>query len=159
MPSPGELHGVICAWIAHLLWMYVIKHGKGRVVGNDAGLLVERDPDTLRGPDLMLFLDTLALAQLSRRYTVLIPALVIEVSSPEDRPGKVNRRISQYLKRGVQLVWLVDPEERTVTVYRPGKELYILNETDELTGDDVLPDWRCQVVDFFKLPGATALAQ
>src|SRR5437868_1654586 len=55
MPPPGDAHGSICAWIAHLLWEYVLRRGKGRVTSNDTGVLVGRDPDSVRGPDLMLF--------------------------------------------------------------------------------------------------------
>jgi Uma2 family endonuclease len=52
------------------------------------------------------------------------------------------------LNHGTPLVWLVDPESRTVTVYRPGKQHYVLREDDELTGEDVLPDFKCKVRDF-----------
>jgi Uma2 family endonuclease len=65
----------------------------------------------------------------------------------------VNRRIIQFLKRGVPLVWLVDPEVRTVTVYQPGKELYLVDDTEEVTGEDVLPDLRFRVADLFAMPG------
>jgi Uma2 family endonuclease len=50
------------------------------------------------------------------------------------------------------MVWLVDPEDRTVTVFRKGQEPIFLEETDELTGLDVLPDFRCSVADFFVIP-------
>ena len=156
MPSPGEVHGLICAWINHLLWAYVLKLGKGRVAGNDTGLLVESDPDTLRGPDVMLFLESLPLDKASPKYTTEIPALIVEVLSPHDPLGAVNRRVSQYLHRGVPLVWVVDPPARSVSVYRPGQEVYTLVEAEELTGDNVLPDFRCKVVDLFTLPGTTA---
>jgi hypothetical protein len=36
-----------------------------------------------------------------------------------------------------------------VTVYRPGKDSYAVDTTQELTGDEVLPDFRCKVADFF----------
>jgi hypothetical protein len=55
MPSPGELHGVICFLIVRLLGNDVFQRGKGYLCSNDTGLLVEHDPDTVRGPDIMLF--------------------------------------------------------------------------------------------------------
>jgi len=91
MPTPSELHGVICSLIAHLLWRYVFQRGKGYVCSNDTGLLVERDPDTLRGPDVMLFDELRRLEELSGQFAVAIPRLVVEVLSPSDRMGKVNR--------------------------------------------------------------------
>jgi hypothetical protein len=54
---------------------------------------------------------------------------------------------------GVEMVWLIDPEARTVTVYRPDQGPHLLEEADELTGEDVLPGFRCRVADFFVLPG------
>jgi Uma2 family endonuclease len=152
MPPAGIPHGVICSWITYLLWGYLIRHGKGYVCSNDSGLLVQRDPDTVRGPDIMLF-DTLRrLEDLSPRYAEDVPRLIVEVLSPTDQQGKTNRRIGQYLRRGVPLVWLVDPEVRIVTVYQPGKDFYTREEADELTGEAVLPNLRLQVVELFTFP-------
>src|SRR5262249_39162210 len=151
MPPPAEHHGVVSSWIAHLLWMYVIQHGKGYVCGNDTGLLVEREPDTLRGPDVMLFDEARPLDRMSRKFTERIPKLVVEVLSPSDSMSKVNVRIGQFLRRGVPLVWIVDAELRIVSVYRSGKDLYTLEEGDEVTGEDVLPAFRLRVAELFTL--------
>jgi Uma2 family endonuclease len=154
MPPPGELHGILCAWITHLLWRYVLERGRGRVCSNDTGLIVARDPDAVRGPDVILLDDTRQLDQLSRRYIDRLPALVVEVLSPNDQKGKVDLRISQYQRRGIPLIWIVDPEARTVSVYRPGKEHYVRDDTEEVTGEDVLPGMRYDVAEFFTLPGS-----
>jgi Uma2 family endonuclease len=153
MPSPGELHGVICGLIAHLLWKYVFERGKGYVCSNDTGLVLKRKPGTVRGSDVMLFAESKSLRKLSRKFAQQIPHLLVEVLSPSDRWSAVNRRISQYLKRGVPLVWLVDPEARNVTVYRPGEVHNVLREHEELTGEGVLPKFRYRVADLFAVPG------
>lgn len=62
------------------------------------------------------------------------------------------RRITEYLRRGVPLVWLIDPEGRDVTVYRSGRDPQVVEEDQELSGEDVLPDLRCRVSEFFKMP-------
>ncbi len=153
MSSPGERHGALCVWIGYLLLSYVIRRGSGVVCSNDTGLLVEQGPDTVRGPDVMLFGESRSLDQLSPKYSTRIPHLIVEVLSPTDQMTKVNLRITQYLARGVSLVWLVDPEVRSVTVYRPGQGHRVVDETEELTGEDVLPDLRLRVAEMFKLPG------
>jgi Uma2 family endonuclease len=154
MPPPGEFHGVICALIVHLLWQFVIRRGKGGYVCcNDTGLLVKRRPDVLRGPDIMLFDERRALKKMSRKHVTHLPKLIVEVLSPEDRMAKVNRRVSQFLHRGVPLVWLVDPEARAVTVYRPGKDFYVVEEPDEVTGEGVLPGLHYRVSELFAIPG------
>src|SRR5262249_683850 len=154
MPPPGEYHGVICSFIAHLLWEYVFRRGgKGLVCGNDTGLLIQRNPDTVRGPDVMFFEETRQPEELSRKFSERIPRLIWEVPSPRERVRGTNGRVSQYLRRGVPLVWLVDPEVRSVTVYRPGQDYTVLDETDELFVEEVLPGWRCRVADLFAVPG------
>lgn len=156
MPPPGELHGAICFLVAHLLGTYIFRRGQGYVCVNDTGLLVERDPDTLRSPDLMLFDEKRRLDQLSLKYATAIPKLVVEVFSPSDSWGKTIRRVGQYLRRGVPLVWVVDPESRSVSIHRSGRDAMSVDEPEELTGEDVLPDLRCRVADFFTLPGEPA---
>jgi Uma2 family endonuclease len=154
MPPPGEIHGILCAWIAYLLWTYVLKRGQGRVASNDMGLIVARDPDTVRGPDIMLFAESRRLEDLSPRYPDQLPLLIVEVLSPSDNWGKTLIRVGQYLKRGVALVWVVDPDSRTVSVHRRGQDLpAVRDEMEDLTGEDVLPDFRCRVAELFTFPG------
>lgn len=153
IPPPGVLHGVLCARISHLLWQFAIKRQKGWVCSNDTGLLVKRDPDTVRGPDIMFFDQNPKKQDLSSKFSERIPQLLIEVLFPEDRPGRTNRRIEQYLQREVPLVWLVNPEEEVITVYRPHEHHYVLDSSQEITGEDVLPDCRFRVEEFFTLPG------
>ncbi|MCZ2340185.1 MAG: Uma2 family endonuclease [Bacteroidales bacterium] len=158
MPSPGEMHGVLCFLIARILGNYLFTQGNGYLCTNDTGLLVSRQPDTVRGPDVMLFLSGKPLSAMNRGYSEGIPELVVEIVSPSDRMGRLHTRIKQYHQRGVKLVWVVFPEERTVNVYRPDEFPKDLEEADELTGNGVLPDFRCRVADLFALPGQTQQA-
>jgi Uma2 family endonuclease len=153
VPPPGERHGFLCLWIGHLLLSYVLRRKAGGVCSNDTGLLVEEGPDTVRGPDLMLFAESVPFEKLGLKFVTRLPQLVVEVLSPTDQLTRVNRRVKQYLARGVPLVWLVDPEVRSVTVYQRGQEHRVLDETEELTGDGVLADFSLRVADLFAVPG------
>jgi len=153
MPPPGDIHGTICALIARILGNFAFERGRGRVASNDSGLVVKRDPDTMRGVDVMFYEEVAVYDEISRRYAKQLPVLAIEVISPSDTWTKLNVRIAQYLDRGVPLVWVVDPEDKTVAVYRPTHRPEFLNEENELTGNGVLPDFRCRVADLFALPG------
>jgi Uma2 family endonuclease len=149
MPSPSELHGYVIYLIFRLLVRYFDERGTGYVLSNDTGLVVATAPDTVRGPDLMGFLDDRPIEEMSRKHCVRVPALVVEVLSPSDRISRTNTRIEQYLRRGVSLVWLVDPDDRTVTVYRPNEFHRVLTEDDTLTGNGVLPSFSLKVASFF----------
>jgi Uma2 family endonuclease len=156
VPPPKHPHGFFCWLASKVLTEYLTRRGDGYICMNDTGIIVERQPDTVRGADLILFLRMKPLDEMSRGYVEDIPALIVEVLSPDDRPGRTNRRIDQYIRRGIPMVWLIDSEERTVTVYRPNEFPKLLDETDTLTGNGILPDFSCPVRDLFALPGQKA---
>jgi Uma2 family endonuclease len=81
-----------------------------------------------------------------------VPCLVVEELSPGDQFGPTMRRIDQYLARGVQMLWLVDPEARTVTVCRLYEIPQVLEETETLAGFDLSPGFSCRVAEFFAIP-------
>jgi Uma2 family endonuclease len=78
------------------------------------------------------------------------PDLAVEVVSPSDSQSYVHRKVLHYLDHRVPLVWVVDPKARTVTAYRSRKDVRILDEGEEITGDDVVPGWSCRVGEFFQ---------
>lgn len=159
LPSPMKPHGAVCMNVGFVLMTYVRQRGFGYLTCNDSGVILERDPDTVRGPDVALYEDANTFAELHPKYGEVPPRLAVEVLSPSDRIGKVMRKIMDYMHNGVDLVWLIDPETRNVTVHRPGKEAYVVEENQEITGEDVLPDFRCLVSELFRLPGDTPKAE
>jgi Uma2 family endonuclease len=152
VPSPTKIHGVVSANVAGHLGMYSRRVRKGYITTNDAGTLLERDPDTVRGPDVAYFTDAQAFHDLHPKYGEHPPVLAVEVLSPEDRVNRVLRKVDDYLNNGVQVVWLIDPEDRTVRVVRPGQPPATLAADQEIDGADALPGFRCPVRDFFLLP-------
>jgi Uma2 family endonuclease len=154
MPPPGKFHGFVCLNIGVILHAYAARRGRGYVCSNDAGVIVQNDPDTVRGPDLTFYDDDQTADTMERKYADEPPLLAVEVLSPEDRVHKVLRRVTQLLARGVPLVWVIDSETRDVSVYRHGREAIVYEGNQELTGEDVLPEFRCRVSEFFARPGA-----
>ncbi len=156
IPSPGERHGLVCSWITYLLWTYAVRHGKGRVLSNDTGVILARKLGIVRGPDVMYLTGMRGILEVGIGHVEDVPTLVIEVLSPTDRQMKTVRRVNQYLKRGIPQVWVVDPDDRSMIVYSQNETPKTLDETDDLTGDGVLPDFACKVSDFFAWPTTTA---
>jgi Uma2 family endonuclease len=156
LPPPVKPHGRVCINVGYQLEMYVRQRDNGYVTSNDSGVILERDPDTVRGPDVALYEDACSFEELHPKYGEVPPRLAVKVLSPNDKAGKVLSKITDYLKSGVELVWLIDPEDRKATVYRPDKSPYEVKGDEELTGDDVLPGFRCRVAEFFFVPGGKA---
>jgi Uma2 family endonuclease len=157
MSRPGKRHGFICANVVRILGNFASARKRGYVCSNDTGVIVERDPDTVRGPDILFYDEVITYEEIEEKYGNTPPLVAVEVLSPNDTHGKITRRVRQQLVAGTKLVWVVDPEARNGTVYRLGGDqrvtYYVVEENQELTGDDVLPDFRYKVEEFFKLPG------
>ena len=101
MPPPGKYHGFVCGNVAWILGDFARQRRKGYVCTNDAGVLVERDPDTVRGPDVTFYEDAQTIDDMDRQYAARPPLLAVEVLSPNDRINRTIRRITQMLHGGV----------------------------------------------------------
>lgn len=154
MPPPKAIHGIVQAEIAALLRDVIRPKRLGWIV-TESGAVLDRDPDTVRGPDVAFY-------SIARQPTVpddyfeIAPDLAVEVLSPDDRRSRVRAKIREYIAAGVRLVWLVDPETRTVLEYRGSLRGTEYDEADTLTGADVLPEFSCRVADFFPPPSTQA---
>jgi Uma2 family endonuclease len=153
MSRPGERHGVVCGNTTGLLWNYTRQVKKGYVCTNDTGLILKRDPDTVKGPDVSLYLESKRYEDLEIKYPEKLPDLIVEVMSPNDKVGKMMRRISNFLARGVPMVWLVDPDDKSVTIYRANHLPMVVEEPEELANLEELPGFRCQVAELFHMMG------
>lgn len=78
------------------------------------------------------------------------PDLAVEVVSPTDLHYYTDRKIDEYLKAGTRLVWIVNPEIRTVLIYRADGSIVGVRESGELDGEDVVPGFRCAVSAVFE---------
>lgn len=138
MPPPGTRHGVLSMRLGSALCQYVDERGLG-AVSSESGYKLRRDPDTVRGPDVSFIrADRISKNGIPAGYWQGPPDLVVEVLSPDDRPKHVAAKIEEYLRVGVRLVWVVDPDDRTVTVHRPHAPAVTLTVDDDLSGGDVV---------------------
>ena len=158
-PVPLKIHGVVCANVCGLLGNFVFDRGKGYLTNNNAGVILARDPDTVRGPDIAYYEDANTFAELQPGWGEVPPRLAVEVLSPSDRFTTITEKVNDYLNAGVELVWLIEPELRSVTICRAGRQAQVLKEADELTGEEVLPGFHCRVGDLFLMAGDRARTQ
>jgi Uma2 family endonuclease len=85
----------------------------------------------------------------SQSYCSIPPDMVVEMVFPGDLFGDLDRKIDDYLRAGVRLIWIVDPRLRTVQVWRSDRSGTWLDAGGELSGEDVIPGFRCRVGDLF----------
>jgi Uma2 family endonuclease len=149
MCRPGFRHGYVQGRIYRKLDDFATANQFARVTV-DSGVITERRPDSVRGPDVAVWsYDRLPKDQLPIGYPEVAADLCVEVLSPNDRPGEVRDKVREYFARGVRMVWVADPEDRAVRVHRGPDEAQLLYEAATLKCDDVLPGFSCRVSEFF----------
>ncbi|MBI5947827.1 MAG: Uma2 family endonuclease [Chloroflexi bacterium] len=79
----------------------------------------------------------------------VVPDFAIEVLSPDDAAGRVLERADFYMRSGVRLLWVVDPDTETVTVYRPGAPQELHRAPQSLDASPVLHDFRLDLASLF----------
>jgi Uma2 family endonuclease len=111
------------------------------------------DPGKVRRPDgSFIAKGRLPADQFEHGHIRIAPDLAIEVVSPNDIFYDVQEKVEEYLEAGVRLVWVIDPENRLITVHRADGSTTKLREQDELAGEDVLPGFRCRAGEIFPSP-------
>jgi Uma2 family endonuclease len=150
MSPSGLQHGVIAMTIGHALAAFVKAHPLGHVLAAETGFTIEREPDTVRAPDVSFIS--------SKRYVATpkfyegAPDLAVEVMSPSDRWSEVNEKIDGWLAAGCKSCWVVDPKSKTVTIYRiDEKAVTRLKSGDVIREAVLLPGFQLSVDEVFKL--------
>jgi Uma2 family endonuclease len=72
-------------------------------------------------------------------FSKVCPDFVVELRSTSDSLAKVRAKMNEYIENGASLGWLIDPVNRSVTVYRPGVEAQTLDDPATVTADPELP--------------------
>lgn len=149
LSRPDPAHGIVCLNVGSEIRNWAKVTGRGLASANDSGVVPERDPDTVQGPDVCFFsIERVPGAKFDRRTIDLVPNVCVEVLSEFDRWRDVHHKIDEDLERGVNEVWIVDPRKRQVQVFRSDEPPVIYDEQSELTSAE-LPGFRCPVAEFF----------
>jgi len=146
---PGGVHGRLAGRIAARLVEHVERLGLGTVLV-EAGYLLQRAPDTVRGPDVsFISVARLPPDQIPEQFIPGAPDLAVEILSPGSRWSEVEEKVADYLGGGARLVWLVDSRERRVMVRYPDRPPRIVAADGELDGEDVVPGFKLALAELF----------
>lgn len=134
MNVPNFHHGKLCNRIGRLLGNYADEHNVGHTLNNDAGVITERSPDTVRGPDVSFYsYRRIPKGSTPSGYPNVVPEVAVEVRSPSDRWPKVLEKVSEYLNAGVDLVYVVDAQSQSVFAYTADQPVATLSGDDDMT--------------------------
>ncbi len=150
MPPSGFEHGVVGINLSTPLDQHAKGNRLGVVVGAETGFLIARNPDTVRGCDIgFVSRERIEAVGIPKTYWPGAPDLSVEIISPGDRVYEVDAKVQEWLEAGAKMVWVINPRQRTVTVYRPGVNPVILTTKDTLDGQDVIPGFHLPVASLF----------
>ena len=152
MTVRNRVHSRIMVRSSHLLesWRKQQPEPRGLVLCGEAGCRLGRNPDTTVGIDVVYVAANLV-AHKPEGTTLIdgVPTLVIEILSPSDMIEEIKEKIDLYQKFGVPLVWVIDPHDRTVTIYRFNAEPELVNVNQERSGEAHLPGFHVRVAELF----------
>lgn len=140
-PRPGAPHGRSQTRLARLLDGFAEEHDLGLVL-TDVGVVIDERAPTVRGPDVLFVSRHRLSGPLPDGFLDVAPDLAVEIVSPGNTASGIQEKVLEYLDAGTRLVWVVDPGSRTATIYRSGQDARIVDEDEELDGEDVLPGLR-----------------
>lgn len=147
--------GALASWVGGRLYGHLNSFCEAERIGwvwpaDNSYQCFPGSPNKVRKPDVSFIrFGRLPKEELPKGHVLIPPDLAVEVISPNDLAYEVDAKVQEYLEAGVRLVWQVNPETRTVWVHRADGSVSKLRANDELSGEDVVPGFRCPVRDLF----------
>ena len=142
--STSMIHGKISLELGARLLLHVRENQLGDVY-TAAGFRVGE-----RGliPDIA-FVSLARIPDEMKKASPIPPDLAVEVVSPTDMFDRIVSKAFAYLAAGTQLVWVIEPQSKTVLVYRSETDIKLLTRNDTLMGEDVVEGFSCPVAELF----------
>lgn len=149
-PRPATFHGLLVGRVVRALGDFVDARGLGVAVA-EGGVLLARDPDTVRGPDVAFYSRQRIPANAYGTTFWGPPDLAVEIVSPSNKASEIAEKVVDYLSAGVRQVWVIDPPARTASVHRADGTTRHMSSNEALEGEDVLAGFRLPLAGFFEL--------
>jgi Uma2 family endonuclease len=147
MPA-GTLHGIITNRLSTYLSFFVMENDLGEVTAAETGFKLLNQSTV--GADVgFIGKENLAKYGTPDSFFPTAPDIAVEVISPGNTSEEISTKVEDYLSSGSRLVWIVYPKRKVVIVYRTNNTVSFLHENEELTGEDVLPNFRLPLEKIF----------
>ena len=151
MGNSGALHGYVCSTLMILLGGYVRQHNLGAML--DSSTAFKMKNGNKRSPDIAFFAKERlqGIAVLPSGYLEGAPDLAVEVLSPGNTVEEIDDKLTEYFENGSRLVWVINPTQHYVLVYRSAQEPdRLLKGKDSLDGEEVIPGFTLAIADLFQ---------
>ncbi len=150
IPMPGSEHGEVCFRAALILGNHVVPNRLGRIMTNDT--FIRMSETHCFGADVcFVSYETLPADRPTPKGPLAPPLeLVVEVRSPSDSVADMTDKATQYLRAGVRVVLVLDPNTDSAALFRPDELPQRFHNGDVLTIPDVLPGFSAPVAKFFE---------
>ena len=153
MTIRNRFHSRVMVRVSKVLdnWLDQQPEPRGTVLAGEAGVRLSHDPESTVGVDVIYVSADVAGRQ-GDDTTLIdgVPVLAVEILSPNDTIEDTSEKVTEYLRVGTRLVWVVDPYDHTVRVYRPDARPQLFNEEQELAAEPHLPGFRVPVARLFE---------
>ena len=146
----GFGQGDVCSTIGFLIKQHVKKKKLGWVLSNEIGIHVRQDPPRSRGADVaFISYQRIPKSERPQGFLRVPPELVVEVAGERQTWEELEAKVADYHTFGVDMVWVADPNTRTLKKYPRGGAPVILHEGDWLEGGGILPGFKARVAELF----------
>ncbi|HYH64494.1 MAG TPA: Uma2 family endonuclease [Urbifossiella sp.] len=153
MPPPGDIHGRT----QYKVGRYLDTHAEELGLGEgwvEVGIVLRRDPDRVVGADAAFVLKASQPVRVTTEgWLETIPEIVVEIRSKNDTTPEVLAKRDEYFDAGVRVVWVLDPDDRTVVVHAPPAAPVVFATADTLTSP-LLPGFAVPVALLFPVRAA-----
>ncbi|HEY3242898.1 MAG TPA: Uma2 family endonuclease [Phycisphaerae bacterium] len=152
LTARGLIHSRTVGRAYFLVETWARQSGLGRAFTGETGVFTEHDPDTVRGADIAYF----SYGRLPREtelpsgFSRIPPELVIEVLGKGHGWDEMYEKVSEYLRAGVDAVWVLDPDSRSLSAFRPNTPPVVLEAEAEIRDEALLPGFSCHDSQFFE---------
>jgi Uma2 family endonuclease len=150
MASGGD-HGDVTMELSWRLAQIVFEDKRGKVFAAETGFIVDRNPDTVRAPDIAFMSKERIemMGGIPKGYIPIAPELAVETLSPNDLYTESQEKARMWLEFGSKLVLVLNPRKASITVYRANSKPIELKSDDTLEFADILPRFFVRVGEIF----------
>jgi Uma2 family endonuclease len=149
MPNFENNQGNLTSLLIELgLWNKTKNDSKGKLY--DSGGSVQFGDGSVKMPDITYILREKLVNQPPEKVILVVPDFVVEYVSTFDSVKEAKQKMEFYMQSGVLLAWLIVPKEQQTYVYKPNEIVKTVNFSEELTGENILPQFSIVLAEIFE---------